>query len=166
MLGNKKQKSRKPATGHFDTLISGKTSISGDVEFSGGLHVDGRIRGKVIAEEGTGAILRISEVGAVEGDIVAPHVIINGTVHGDVYASEHLELAPKASINGNVYYNLIQMAMGASVNGSLVHQKEPVGLLNQSGSATSVRSSAKAGKGEVVKDDPDTEPAPSESRDE
>ena len=48
MLGNKKQKSRKPTTGHFDTLISSKTNVSGDVEFSGGLHVDGRIRGKVI----------------------------------------------------------------------------------------------------------------------
>lgn len=133
MLGNKKQKARKPTTGHFDTLISSKTNVSGDVEFSGGLHVDGRIRGKVMAEEGSDAVLRISEVGAVEGDIIAPRVIINGTVHGDVYASEHLELAQKASINGNVYYNLIQMAMGASVNGNLVHQKEPVGLLVQSG---------------------------------
>ncbi|WP_203143457.1 bactofilin family protein [Marinobacter mangrovi] len=132
MLGNKKQKSRKPTTGHFDTLISSKTAISGDVEFSGGLHIDGRVRGKVMAEEGTSAILRVSEIGAVEGDIVAPHVIINGTVHGDVYASEHLELAQKASINGNVYYSLIQMAMGAEVNGNLVHQKEPVGLLRQS----------------------------------
>lgn len=133
MLGNKKQKARKPTTGHFDTLISSKTNVSGDVEFSGGLHVDGRVRGKVVAEEGSDAVLRISEVGAVEGDIIAPRVIINGTVHGDVYASEHLELAQKASINGNVYYNLIQMAIGASVNGNLVHQKEPVGLLGQSG---------------------------------
>ncbi|WP_111497954.1 MULTISPECIES: bactofilin family protein [Marinobacter] len=132
MLGsNKKQKSRKPATGHFDTLISSKTTVAGDVEFSGGLHVDGRVRGKVIAEEGADAILRISQIGAVDGDIVAPHVIINGTVNGDVYASEHLELAEKASITGNVYYSLIQMAMGAEVNGSLVHQKEPVGLLRQ-----------------------------------
>ncbi len=127
MLGKKKQ-SRRPA-GNFDTLISAKTSIKGDVCFSGGLHVDGKIHGKVVAEEGSGAVLRVSEVGEVEGDIVAPHVIVNGTVHGDVYAAEHLELASKASINGNVYYNLIEMAMGASVNGSLVHQQEPRGLL-------------------------------------
>ncbi|MGP4842794.1 bactofilin family protein [Marinobacter sp. 1Y8] len=136
MLGKKNQKARKPSTGHFDTLISSKTSISGDVQFSGGLHVDGKVRGKIIAEDGADAILRISEIGEVEGDIVAPHVVINGTVRGDVYASAHLELAQKASIHGNVYYNLIQMAMGAAVNGNLVHQKEPVGLLRQSEAAT------------------------------
>lgn len=129
MLGKKKQKPRRP-TGHFDTLVSSRTTVEGDVHFSGGLHVDGRVRGKVVAEEGSDAVLRISEVGEITGDIVAPHVIINGQVHGDVYASAHLELAEKASINGNVYYNLIEMAMGAAVNGNLVHQREPVGLLN------------------------------------
>lgn len=128
MLGKKKQKPRRPA-GHFDTLISSKTSVEGDVQFSGGLHIDGRVRGKISAEEGSNAVLRISEVGEVTGDIAVPHVIINGTVNGDVYASTHLELAEKASINGNVYYNLVEMAIGASVNGNLVHQREPAGLL-------------------------------------
>ena len=80
------------------------------------------------------------------GDINAPHVIINGTVNGDVYASAHLELAEKASINGSVYYNLIEMAMGASVNGNLVHQREPVGLLSQDAKAAgSVQKQASAG---------------------
>ena len=130
MLGKKKQKPRRPA-GHFDTLVSSRTTVKGDVHFSGGLHVDGTIRGRVVAEEGGDAVLRVSEVGSVEGDIVAPHVIVTGTVHGDVYASTHLELAEKASIHGNVYYNLIEMAMGASVNGSLVHQNEPAGLLSR-----------------------------------
>jgi cytoskeletal protein CcmA (bactofilin family) len=134
MLSKKQQKPRKPP-GHFDTLISSKTSVIGDVQFSGGLHVDGKIRGKVSAEDGGEAVLRVSEVGLVEGDIVAPHVVINGTVHGDVYASSHLELAAKASIHGNVYYNLIQMVMGAEVNGSLVHQKESAGRLGCSADA-------------------------------
>ena len=137
MLGKKKQKPRRP-TGHFDTLVSSRTSVEGDIQFSGGLHVDGKVHGKVVAEEGSDAVLRVSEIGEISGDIVAPHVIINGTVHGDVYASAHLELAEKASINGNVYYNLIEMAIGASVNGNLVHQREPVGLLTRdSGSAAS-----------------------------
>lgn len=128
MLGKRKAKGRK-SVGHFDTLISSRTSILGDVVFSGGLHIDGRIKGTVKAEENSDAVLRISEVGDVEGDVIAPHVIINGTVHGDVHASENLELAEKAAINGNVYYNLIEMAMGAQVNGNLVHQKAPTGLL-------------------------------------
>lgn len=133
MFGKKAQKPRRQV-GHFDTLISRKTTVAGDVHFSGGLHVDGCIRGRVVAEEGSEAVLRLSEIGEIEGDIVAPHVIINGTVHGDVYASAHLELAAKASIHGNVYYTLIEMAMGAQVNGNLVHQSEPVGLLGQQAS--------------------------------
>lgn len=130
MLGKRKQKPRRPA-GNFDTLISSRTTINGDLHFSGGLHIDGHVCGKVLAEEGSEAVLRVSEVGEITGDIAAPHVIVNGTVHGDVYALEHLELAEKAAINGSVYYNLIQMAMGASVNGNLVHQREPAGLLLQ-----------------------------------
>ncbi|MDX1589186.1 MAG: polymer-forming cytoskeletal protein [Oleiphilaceae bacterium] len=118
-------------SGHFDTLISGKTAIEGDINFSGGLHVDGRVKGTVRSEEGSDAVLRISEVGEVEGDVYAPRIIINGTVHGNVYASEHLELASKAAIHGNVYYNLIQMAMGASVNGNLLHRKEKGSIIPQ-----------------------------------
>lgn len=148
MLGKKKQKPRRP-TGHFDTLISSRTTVEGDVHFSGGLHVDGCIRGKVVADEGADAVLRVSEVGEVTGDINAPHVIINGTVNGDVYASAHLELAEKASINGSVYYNLIEMAMGASVNGNLVHQREPVGLLSQD-SRSAGASQQQASDGESV----------------
>ena len=150
MLGKKKQKPRRP-TGHFDTLISAKTAVEGDIHFSGGLHVDGRVRGKVVAEEGSDGVLRVSEVGEVTGDIMAPHVIINGTVHGDVYASAHLELAEKAAINGNVYYNLIEMAMGASVNGNLVHQREPVGLLTQEKRS----SDQEAAQPQSVQKDPD-----------
>lgn len=122
MFGKSKTK-QKVASAHYDTLISSKTSISGDVYFSGGLHVDGRVEGTVRAEEGSEAVLRISEVGEVEGDVYAPHIVINGTVHGNVYSTEDLELASKASIHGNVYYNLIEMAMGAAVNGSLLHRK-------------------------------------------
>ena len=126
MFGKSKTKTKqKVGSAHFDTLISRKTSVSGDVHFSGGLHIDGRVEGTVQAEEGSDAVLRISEVGEVEGDVHAPHIIINGTVHGNVYATEDLELASKASIHGNVYYNLIEMAMGAAVNGSLLHRKNP-----------------------------------------
>ncbi|GGC70642.1 bactofilin family protein [Marinobacter halophilus] len=128
MLGKKKRKPR-PSTGHFDTLISSRTTIEGDVHFSGGLHVDGKIKGRVLAEDGSDAVIRLSEVGEITGDITAPHVIVNGKVNGDVRASGHLELAEKAAINGSVYYRLIEMAMGASVNGNLVRQDESSGLL-------------------------------------
>lgn len=116
---------------HFDTLVSSKTKIQGDIQFSGGLHIDGLIQGTIRAEEGSEAIVRISDIGEIDGDVIAPHIIVNGTVHGDVYASKHIELASNASIKGNVYYHLIEMAMGAEVNGNLVHHKEPVSLDQQ-----------------------------------
>jgi len=135
MLGKKKQKPRRTA-GHFDTLISSRTTIEGDVHFSGGLHVDGKIHGKVIAEEGSDAVVRVSEVGEITGDVIAPHIIINGQVTGDVRSSAHLELAEKASITGNVYYKLVEMAMGASVNGNLLRETENSGLLTHDGEKT------------------------------
>lgn len=113
---------------HFDTLVSAKTQIVGDLQFSGGLHIDGLVRGTIRAEEDSEAIVRISDIGVIDGDVIAPHIIVNGTVHGDVYASKHIELAVNASIKGNVYYHLIEMAMGAEVNGNLVHHKEPVSI--------------------------------------
>ena len=125
--GKKKSKGKRYQSPHvhFDTLVSSKTQIQGDIQFSGGLHIDGLIRGTIRAEEGSEAIVRISDIGEIDGDVIAPHIIVNGTVHGDVYASKHIELASNASIKGNVYYHLIEMAMGAEVNGKLVHHQDP-----------------------------------------
>lgn len=123
-----KKTSSKKVTGHFDTLISSRTSVQGDMHFSGGLHIDGKVQGTLRADENGDAVVRISDVGEVDGDVIAPHIIVNGTVHGDVYASKHIELASKASIKGNVYYHLIEMAMGAEVNGKLVHHEDPAEL--------------------------------------
>ena len=96
MLGKKKQKPRR-SPGHFDTLISGKTTVEGDVHFSGGLHVDGTIKGRVVAEEGSDAVVRLSEVGEIVGDVVAPHIIINGKVNEIGYASARVRLERHAS---------------------------------------------------------------------
>ena len=70
-------------------------------------------------------MLTVSEKGRIEGDVRVPNLILNGAVQGDVYASERVELASHARVTGNVYYNLIEMAMGAEVNGNLVHRAEP-----------------------------------------
>jgi len=138
MFGIKKSKAKSHHSPrvHFDTLISGKTKIEGDLQFSGGLHIDGLIRGTIRAEEDSDAIVRISDVGEIDGDVIAPHIIVNGTVHGDVYASKHIELAQNASVKGNVYYHMIEMAMGAEVNGNLVHHKEAITIGQQNSGDT------------------------------
>jgi len=122
MWSNKKKQSG--ATGRIDTLIGPQTEIRGDLHFSGGLHIDGKVIGNVIAKEGEPSTLTLSNQGAVEGEVHVAHVILNGEVKGDVYSSESVELASQARVQGNVFYNLLEMAMGAEVNGSLVHQPE------------------------------------------
>lgn len=108
--------------GSVDSLIGRQTEILGDVRFSGGLHLDGRIKGVVSVSGGdASATLSISETGAVEGDIRVPNVILNGTVIGDVHATEKLVLNAKARVSGNVHYKLLQMEPGATINGQLVH---------------------------------------------
>lgn len=106
------------------TVIGQGTVITGDVEFSGGLHLDGAIKGNVSGDSDSKATLTVSEQGQVEGDVRVENLILNGTVKGDVYASERAELAPNARVTGTVYYRLLEMAMGAEVNGKLVHNEE------------------------------------------
>jgi cytoskeletal protein CcmA (bactofilin family) len=107
------------------TVIGEGTEISGNIIFSGGLHVDGRVKGNVQAEPDSTSALTLSEKGVIDGDIHVPNVIVNGEVNGDVYGGHRVELAPKARVTGTVYYNLLEMAMGASVNGQLIHAEEP-----------------------------------------
>lgn len=114
--------SNQPANGQYDTLIGQQTEILGDVRFSGGLHVDGRIRGNVLAASDKAAVLSISQQGLVEGDVRVPNIVLNGTVTGDVHASERITIAAHGRVTGNVYYKVLEMASGATVNGQLLHE--------------------------------------------
>jgi len=105
-----------------DTLIGKTTEIKGDIIFNGGLHLDGKVIGNVSAEDDTGSTLIVSNNGSIEGDVTVPNIILNGDVAGDVFAIEKIELAKLAKVNGNVYYNFLEMAMGAKINGSMVHR--------------------------------------------
>lgn len=120
MFGKSKKKtSHKPAV-RIDTLIGQKTHIKGDVEFSGGLRVDGNITGSVNAINDIDSVLTLSEQGSIIGEIRVPNMIINGTINGNVYAAGHIELADKAKVKGNVYYHLLEMTVGSEVNGQLI----------------------------------------------
>jgi cytoskeletal protein CcmA (bactofilin family) len=108
----------------INTLVGADTRVHGDIEFSGGFLVDGYVKGNVKAAKDQEATLSISERGCVEGAVMVPHVLLNGTVKGDVRATERIELGPRARVIGNVQYRLIEMAIGAEVNGKLIHESE------------------------------------------
>ena len=106
------------------SLIAAGTEIRGDVQFSGRLHIDGKVEGSIRAEDAD-AVLTLSNHAQVHGEIQAPHIIINGTVTGDVTAGERLELASNARVEGNVFYKVLEMSAGAQINGKMVHRAEP-----------------------------------------
>lgn len=121
-FGMRKKRFRAPK---ITTVIGKETQIRGDIQFSGGLHVDGVIKGNVSSAEGDErATLTLSEDGSIEGDVRVANVMLNGNVIGDVYAGHRVELAPKSRITGTVCYDLLEMAMGAEVNGQLVHAQD------------------------------------------
>jgi cytoskeletal protein CcmA (bactofilin family) len=114
---------KRKRTAKISTVVGQQTMITGDVVFSGGLHLDGRIKGNVTGEGGASSLV-VSHEGVVEGDVRVETLVLDGTVVGDVYASKHAELATRARVSGTVYYHLLEMAMGAEVNGKLVHHEE------------------------------------------
>jgi len=123
MLGRKSK-------GTIDSLIGVSTSIEGNVNFKGGLRIDGHIKGSINAEVGQPSVLVISEHAKIVGEIRAVHLIVNGEIIGDVHSVELLELQPKARITGDVYYKALEMHGGALVSGKLSHdQNEELPLL-------------------------------------
>jgi cytoskeletal protein CcmA (bactofilin family) len=119
MIG-KKSRGQAP----ISTLVGAETRVNGDIEFSGGFHVDGYVKGNVKSTKDTTSVLIISERGCIEGAVVVPHLVLNGTVKGDVRATQRVELGPKARVIGNVQYKLIEMSIGAEVNGKLIHESD------------------------------------------
>lgn len=119
MFGKKK---KAKLHNHIDTLIGANTQIKGDISFIGGLRVDGHVSGNVIAEEGEQSTFVLSDAGYIEGKIQVANVIINGTVTGPIHASKYLELQGNAQVHGDVHYGSIEIKLGASVDGKMIHQ--------------------------------------------
>ena len=108
----------------IECLIGAGTTIEGNITFAGGLRVDGRVRGDVIAADGKPGTLVLSEQAQIEGEIRVSHVVINGTVVGPVHAAEYVELQTKANVTGDVYYKTLEIQLGAVVQGRLVYQND------------------------------------------
>ena len=108
----------------IDCLIGAGTVIEGNITFTGGLRVDGHVRGNVLAVDDKPGTLVLSEEARIEGEIRVSHVVINGTVVGPVHAVEYAELQTKANVTGDVYYRTLEIQIGAVVQGRLVYQPE------------------------------------------
>ena len=115
-----RKKANKPQS-RIDSLIGAGTIIEGNVTFSGGLRVDGEIKGNVVASGGQPSTLVASEQARIDGEIHVSHLVVNGAINGPVYCSEFLELQARSRVKGDVHYNMLEMHLGAVVEGRLVH---------------------------------------------
>lgn len=111
----------------IDTLVGARTELKGDLTFSGGLRIDGKLKGNVTAKGDGNSTLILSENASIVGNVTVPHIIINGTIKGTVRATERIELQPKAEIAGDVYYKVMEVALGAIINGNLVREASEPG---------------------------------------
>lgn len=121
MFGRKK---KKQFYNHIDTLIGMNTHITGDISFSGGLRIDGHITGNVTANDDEHSTLVLSSEGSITGKVKVTNIIINGTVTGPIHAQGYLELQTKAKVYGDIYYGSLEIQLGASVEGKMIHQNK------------------------------------------
>jgi cytoskeletal protein CcmA (bactofilin family) len=119
MFGNKVSKPQ----GRIDSLVGIGTVVEGDITFTGGLRVDGKVRGDVVSTGDQPSTLVLSEQARIEGEIRVSHAVINGTVVGPVHGSEYVELQAKANVTGDVHYRTLEIQLGAVVQGRLVHEQ-------------------------------------------
>ncbi len=128
----------------IDTLVGAKTELKGDISFTGGLRIDGKVRGNITAKGEGNSTLVLSENAVVIGNITVPHILTNGSIKGNVRAAERIELQNKAEISGDVYYKVIEMALGAVVNGNLVRETVEANRDNKA-TVTRLKTAAEAG---------------------
>ncbi len=119
MLGRKKFKLPR-----ISSIIAEHNVLTGELHFSGGLHLDGRVRGEVVGQQDTNSTLIVSKSGAVEGNVRVANLVLAGTIEGDVEAENKVQLLQGARVTGTVRYHALEMAEGAEVNGRLVHVNE------------------------------------------
>ncbi|MDN5864837.1 MAG: polymer-forming cytoskeletal protein [Gammaproteobacteria bacterium] len=133
----------------IETLIGAETTLSGDVNFSNGLYLEGRIEGNVSGTDEE-ARLDIQEAGYVTGEVHVANVEVNGTIEGELHASGRLVLGPSAQIKGDVFYNVLEMAAGAQVNGKLVYRKngEPLAIEHKKAKSREQDRPSRSGTGE------------------
>jgi cytoskeletal protein CcmA (bactofilin family) len=118
MFGTKRSKPQS----RIDCLIGAGTVVEGNINFSGGLRIDGQVRGNVVATPDKPGTLVLSEHARVDGEVHVSHAVINGTVCGPVHALEYVELQAKANVTGDVHYQALEMHLGAVMQGRLVHE--------------------------------------------
>ena len=128
------------------TSIGENCTIDGDITFDKTIEIHGKITCTVkIAENCTTAMLIIKKNGIVEGDVYGDEVVIEGEVIGNVTGKKKITIKSSSFVSGNVYYDILDMNGGATVNGNLIRNKgkEPQKLEDNSAVSLNIKSADK-----------------------
>jgi cytoskeletal protein CcmA (bactofilin family) len=150
---------RRETEAPVETLISKSVSVQGDIEFSGGLHIDGRVTGSVRAIAGAPAALSVSEHGVIEGSVSVPSLMLNGRVQGDIVSSERVTLGASARVRGDVRYGVIEVELGAEISGKLVPETRPAASTSASASAPAPAAAPATAAAKAAASSPPPKPA-------
>jgi cytoskeletal protein CcmA (bactofilin family) len=95
-------------------FVGGASTLTGEINFKGMMRVDGRLSGRVNSPDGT---LIVSSGGRVEAQVDVAVAKINGTVEGDITATERIELGRTARVGGNLQTPALVVEEGAIFEG-------------------------------------------------
>ena len=101
------------------TLIDKDIVISGDTIYTGGIRIDGKIKGNLKVHGDEGSLLIMGYGSTITGDVEVEKAIINGEINGNVKCKDYLELNTNAIVNGSIEYDIIEVQEGAKITGDL-----------------------------------------------
>lgn len=122
---NSKKAAPRVSVDKFSSLISDNLSLSGDLQFEGGLKISGTVCGNVSHKAGSPSLLALSAGGCIEGNVSSHDALIDGSIVGDLVVEHLLELHSNARVRGNISYRQLSMENGALVEGTLTRLDDP-----------------------------------------
>lgn len=97
------------------TVIGSSITIDGEISGDDQLVVHGTVKGRISVRDA----LVVENGGVVEATCESATITVNGTVNGDISASERAELRPNSSVVGDIRAPRILIADGASFKGNV-----------------------------------------------
>lgn len=110
--------------GMVATVFGKDTELFGDLVFSKSLQINGYFEGDI----NSSGFLIVGDGAVVKANIRAKTVILKGTVHGNVEASERLEIHPNGKLYGNIRTSKLRISDGVVFEGNCEMIKETVSL--------------------------------------
>ncbi len=105
-----------------DVVNIGKSVvIKGELNGSEDLTIEGHVEGKIELKD---HVLTIGPNGKIKAQVFAKSVIVLGEVHGNVTASEKVDIRDNGSVDGDIISPRVAIAEGAHFRGSVDMQRK------------------------------------------